>query len=167
MFLIGIEGGSFRAGIVPFIADQYTAITPRLEMFPDSDGTLVEVDGVLTLQYIYNVYYWAGNVGSLSWIATVYLEKRVGFAASYGLGMALIAIATAFLVAGRQHLVKAPHNRAVVSPSKDLNIATFKAGFRLYEADPTYQLENHRRQVSWSTELFADVSKTIGLLRML
>lgn len=58
MILIGMGGGSFRAGIVPFIADQYTATTPRLEMLSEKDGSLVEVDGALTLQYIYNVYYW-------------------------------------------------------------------------------------------------------------
>ena len=44
-----------------------------------------------------------GNVGSLSWFATVYVETHVGFAAAYGLTLGFMAIACIMLVAGKQY----------------------------------------------------------------
>jgi POT family proton-dependent oligopeptide transporter len=56
MVLIGFGGGGFRAIIVPFIADQQTKTDPRLTTL--KTGELVITDHQITLQYIYNLYYW-------------------------------------------------------------------------------------------------------------
>lgn len=56
MFLIGLGGGGFRAIMVPFIADQQTQTEPRILKL--KTGEVVITDYQLTLQYIYNLYYW-------------------------------------------------------------------------------------------------------------
>lgn len=55
MLMIGCGAGGFRAVIVPFIADQQPWFAPELVR---TSGGLVFIDHQLTLQYIYNLYYW-------------------------------------------------------------------------------------------------------------
>jgi dipeptide/tripeptide permease len=56
MFLIGLGGGGFRAIFVPFIADQQVWTKPRFVTL--RTGEQVITDYQITLQYIYNLYYW-------------------------------------------------------------------------------------------------------------
>lgn len=44
-----------------------------------------------------------GNVGSLSWFATVYIETHISFTAAYGLTLGFMVIAFVMLVGGRQY----------------------------------------------------------------
>lgn len=57
MFLVGLGGGGFRAIFVTFIADQQIRTEPRPVML--KNGELVIIDYQITLQYIYNLYYWS------------------------------------------------------------------------------------------------------------
>jgi POT family proton-dependent oligopeptide transporter len=41
-----------------------------------------------------------GNLGSLSWFATVYIELHIGFTAAYGLALGFMAVASVTLVGG-------------------------------------------------------------------
>lgn len=43
-----------------------------------------------------------GNIGSLSWFATVYLELHVGFTAAYGLTLGFMVVALIMLIFGKQ-----------------------------------------------------------------
>lgn len=56
MLLIGLGGGGFRAIVVPFIADQQTETESRVLRL--KTGEIVITDYQITLQYIYNLYYW-------------------------------------------------------------------------------------------------------------
>lgn len=56
MTFIGLGGGGFRAVVVAFIADQHTE--KRSEIVTLKTGERVCTDYQLTLQYIYNLYYW-------------------------------------------------------------------------------------------------------------
>lgn len=85
--------------MIPFIADQYTETKPEIKTL--KSGEQVVTDYQLTLQYIYNLYFWVGNVGSLSCFATVYLEKERGFAEAYGLCLGCMIIAMLMLALGR------------------------------------------------------------------
>jgi len=44
-----------------------------------------------------------GNIGSLSWFATVYLETHLSFTAAYGLTLGFMLIALCMLIVGRHH----------------------------------------------------------------
>lgn len=58
MILLGLGTGGIKATIFPFIGDQYTVSTPQLVV--TKKGKCVIADRTLTLQYIYNVFYWYG-----------------------------------------------------------------------------------------------------------
>lgn len=46
-------------------------------------GEIVVVDPELTVRKVYGVFYWCANVGSLSGLASVYMEKHWGFWTSF------------------------------------------------------------------------------------
>lgn len=55
MVLLGLGTGGIKATVSPFIGDQYTVSTPQLVV--TKKGERVIVNRMLTLQYIYNVFY--------------------------------------------------------------------------------------------------------------
>jgi POT family proton-dependent oligopeptide transporter len=56
MVLMGIGAGGVKTTLSPFVADQYTETELRIETL--KSGERVIVDRTLTLQYIYNMWYW-------------------------------------------------------------------------------------------------------------
>lgn len=56
LFLLGLGNGGVKAVVSPFIGDQYTVMTPQLVV--RKGGERIIVDRTLTMQYIYNVFYW-------------------------------------------------------------------------------------------------------------
>lgn len=64
MVLIGLGGGGVKAILPPFIADQYKKTAPKIKTLETGERVVTDYD--LTIQYIYNMYYWIGNIGSLS-----------------------------------------------------------------------------------------------------
>lgn len=95
------------------LGDQYPVKPPQVKTL--ATGERVIIDRTLTLQYVYNVYYWLApprlngwhklthsritNIAALSILASTYLEKERGFWAanvlalcSSWIGVALLAI---------------------------------------------------------------------------
>jgi len=64
MILVGLGGGGVKAILPAFIADQYIDTGPKIKTLESGEQVVTDYD--LTLQYICNLYYWVGNVGSLS-----------------------------------------------------------------------------------------------------
>jgi hypothetical protein len=46
--------------------------------------------------------YRVGNIGSLSWFATVYLELHVGFTSAYGLTLGFITLTALMVFLGKR-----------------------------------------------------------------
>lgn len=56
LLLIGFGIGGVKASIYPFISDQYPHQNPFLRNLPNGDTVIV--DRSLTIQYMYNWYFW-------------------------------------------------------------------------------------------------------------
>lgn len=80
MLVLGLGTGGIKSNVSPLIAEQYTKTKPVLKTL--KSGERVIVDPAVTIQSLYNIFYWCINVGSLSSIATVWLELKVDFWAS-------------------------------------------------------------------------------------
>ncbi|KAJ4363370.1 peptide transporter ptr2 [Neocucurbitaria cava] len=165
MVLIGLGGGGFKAIMVPFIADQYTETTPRQKVL--QSGEVVVTDYQLTLQYIYNLYFWVGNVGSLSWFATVYIEKKHGFAGAYGLTLGFMTIAMLMLIFGKKWFVRIPHKNNAIPQATKIIICAVRNGFRMERTNPEYQLEHHHKKVTWSNRLVDELTRGLRACRVL
>ncbi|KAF3036871.1 peptide transporter ptr2 [Didymella keratinophila] len=165
MGLIALGGGGFRAIMVPFIADQYTegkAVVRTLK-----SGEEVITDRQLTLQYIYSLYFWVGNLGSLSWFLTVWLELHKGFTPAYALCLGCMAIAVMMLIAGQRWYIKTPHEDNVLPAATKIITCACRNGFKMARVQPEYQLEHRRHTVSWSSELVTEVTRGLQACRVL
>lgn len=125
------------------------------------------MDYQLTLQYIYNLYYWVGNVGSLSWFATVYLEKHTGFTGAYGLTLGFITIAMVLLVCGKHWYIKAPLEENVIPQATKILSCVCRSGFKTKNAYPAYQHENCHKKVSWNAKLVDELALGLRACRVL
>jgi POT family proton-dependent oligopeptide transporter len=165
MVLIALGGGGFRAIMVPFIADQYTEEKARIMTL--KSGEEVITDRQLTLQYIYSLYFWVGNLGSLSWFATVYLELHTGFTSAYALCLVFMVVAATMLVAGQRWYIKTPHEGNVLPAATKIITCACRHGFQMAHAQPEYQIEHRQRTVSWSSQLVDEVTRGLQACRVL
>jgi POT family proton-dependent oligopeptide transporter len=151
--------------MVPFIADQYTEGNAKIKTL--KSGEEVITDRQLTLQYIYNLYFWAGNLGSLSWFATVYLELHSGFTGAYALCLGFMVVAAVMLVAGQRWYIKTPHESNVLPAAIKIVTCACKNGFKMAHAQPKYQLEHRQHTVSWSSQLVDELTRGLQACRVL
>ena len=165
MVLIALGGGGFRAIMVPFIADQYTEEKPIIKRL--QSGEEVITDRKLTLQYIYNLYFWVGNLGSLSWFATVYLELHTGFTSAYALCLGSMIVAAIMLFFGQKWYIKTPHEGNVLPAATKIITCACRHGFKMAHVQPVYQLEHHQHTVSWSSKLVDEVTRGLQACRVL
>jgi POT family proton-dependent oligopeptide transporter len=165
MVLIGLGGGGFRAIMVPFIADQYTEKEPRVITL--KTGEQVITDRQLTLQYIYNLYYWVGNVGSLSWFATVYIESHSGFATAYGLTLGFMIVSMLMLILGRQWYVRVPHESNILPTAVRIVTCACKSGFKMAHTEPSWQSKHRNNAVPWTSQLVDEITRGLQACRVL
>lgn len=165
MALIGLGGGGFKMLAIPFIADQYDDWSPKIKKL--KSGERVVTDYELTLQYIYNMLYWVGNVGSMSWVAATFLEQHVSFTVAYGVSGAAMILATAILFAGRSWYVRVPLQGNVIPTASKVLVCASKNGFRMARADPVYQRENRGKNVAWSSQFVDELTRGLRACRVL
>jgi POT family proton-dependent oligopeptide transporter len=166
MFLVGLGGGGVKAILPPFLADQYTKTKPKIKTL--KTGEQVVTDYELTLQYIYNLYFWVGNLGSLSWFGTVFIEKKYGFAEAYGLTLGLMVVALVMLVAGKKWYVQVSHKDNLIVPqATKIVVCAVKNGFKMKCADPEYQFERHQKLVSWTSTMVEELTRGLRGCRVL
>ncbi|DAA72886.1 TPA_exp: hypothetical protein A8136_5330 [Trichophyton benhamiae CBS 112371] len=130
MVFLGLGTGGVRATVSPFIGDQYTVLTPQLVV--TKQGKSFVTDRTLTLQYIYNVFYWFTNIASLSLIASTYLEKEVGFWAAYLLPLSTVWMLIPLMLFWQKE---------------------FDA------AKPAYQAATYGREVEWTDQFVSEMKK--------
>lgn len=109
--------------IRPFIetGDQYNFY--KAQVVRSRKGEIVVVDRTLTLQYIYNLFYWQvtgltltsnrsadwqrmTNIAALVLVPSTFLERLVGFWAAYLIGPAALCIALGLLIIYRKSFGK-------------------------------------------------------------
>jgi len=125
--VMGFGTGGIKANVSPLIAEQYTETKKRLRTL--KSGERVVVDPSITIQSIYNIFYWCINIGSLSAIATVWLELKVDFWAAYLLPFCFFFIGLFTAVFGRkQYVIRPPKGSVLVDAAKIFWIAIRNGG---------------------------------------
>jgi POT family proton-dependent oligopeptide transporter len=137
------------------------------------NGKLGVVDSTRTIQFMYNAYYWATNLASLSSIPVTFLEKEYGFWAAFVLTLASIVLALILFVFAAPRLGKAdsevisfrntnvnlivrvlPQGNNLPKAAKAI-ICAAKNGFKFDNAKPAHQMSLYGKVVPWS-DLFVD-----------
>lgn len=81
----------------------------------EASGERVVIDPAFTYQRIYMIFYWCINLGSLSLIATPFMEKYEGFWTAYLMCFIMFNLGVAVLVARRKTYVNRPPQGSVIT----------------------------------------------------
>lgn len=136
MIILGLGTGGIKSNVSPLIAEQYTETRPRVKVL--ESGEKVIIDPAVTIQSIYNIFYWCINIGSLSAIATTYLELYIDFWAAYLLPFCVFFFAPLVLWIGKKkYVVRPPKGSILLDAGNALWIAA-RNGFRLEAATDQY-----------------------------
>ncbi|KAF8470833.1 POT family-domain-containing protein [Kalaharituber pfeilii] len=135
--VIGLGSGGIKSNVSPLIAEQYRSRGPFVRTL--KSGERVLVDPNVTIQRIYMMFYWCINFGSLSGIATVYMEKYIGFWAAYLLPFCMFFVGILTLIVGRKYYVTAPPQGSVILQAFKAWYIALRNGANLNVARPSYQ----------------------------
>lgn len=112
----------------------------RIKTLPS--GERVIVDPAITMQSIFNIFYWCINLGSLSAIATTWMELKIDFWAAYLLPFCFFFVAIATLIIGRSsYVVRPPKGSILLDAGKALWIGITNKG-NLEAAKPSVRAAN-------------------------
>ncbi|KAG2002786.1 hypothetical protein GB937_009552 [Aspergillus fischeri] len=178
--LIAVGLGGVQASVQPFIAlcspslkrtlltaclaDQYTEQTMRIRI--TKNGKQVVESREVTIQYIYNVYYWMVNVGSLGSIATTLMERYISFWSAYLLDLCAVILAVVVVHLAKPKFVHPVPQGSVLPHAARCLWYAAQGGFSLDTAQPEYQLENHQQVVPWDKEFISELRGALSAFKM-
>ncbi|CAG8976665.1 hypothetical protein HYALB_00012057 [Hymenoscyphus albidus] len=157
ILVIGIGTGGIKSNVSPLIADQYER--KRMAIQTLGTGERIIIDPALTIQRIYMIFYVCINIGSLSLLATPYMERDIGFWSAYLLCFCMFCFGMVVVILGRkQYIVRPPQGSIITDAFKAIWIMTKSRN--MDAAKPSYQQEfgNGGARYPW-TDLFVDELK--------
>ncbi|KAI0403901.1 MFS general substrate transporter [Xylaria palmicola] len=165
IILVGLGQAGISAVMYPLIGDQIPESTPKVKR--SKGGQLVVTDRKLTIQYVFNGYYWMVNIAALSSIATTLVEKNVDFWAAYLLATGIFLLGIIPVLVWSRHLVKPmPDGNTLSHTGQVLSIAC-RSGFRLSAADPEFQRHHKDRTVEWSADFVGELRRGVKGCRVI
>ncbi|KAI9026112.1 peptide transporter PTR2-A [Hyaloraphidium curvatum] len=111
MIVLGVATGSIKTNVSPFVADQYPYKVPFVRT--KKNGQQEVVDPGLTIQTVFNYFYLAINVGSLTGVfAATYAEMYVGFWLAFLVpSLVFLLVIVVLLVGWKSGTIKADRPR--------------------------------------------------------
>ncbi|KAL2816285.1 POT family-domain-containing protein [Aspergillus granulosus] len=165
VLIIGLGTGGIKSNVAPLIADQYKRKKMAIKTTPK--GERVVIDPALTIQRIYMIFYGAINVGSLSLLATPYMERDIGFWSAYLLCLCMFAVGTLVVVLGRKYYVVRPPQGSVITDAfKALWIMIVNRN--MDAPKPTWQAENggNRPNLPWDDHFIDELKRALVACRV-
>lgn len=164
ILIIGVGTGGIKSNVSPLIADQYTRKSMAIKVLPN--GERVIIDPAVTIQGIYLIFYWCINIGSLSLLATPYLELHVGFWSAYLLCLCVFMLGFATLLFGRKRYVVRPPKGAVITDAFKV-IGQMIKHRTMDAAKPSYQAANSLPQTTrWNDQFVDEVKRALVACRV-
>lgn len=159
LIVIGLGTGGIKSNIAPLIADQYQRRVMALRTEPS--GERVIIDPAITYQRIYMVFYWCINLGSLSLMATPFMEKFCGFWTAYLLCFCVFNIGIVILFVRRNHYVVRPPKGSIITDAFKA-IGLMIAGRSLDAAKPSVRAANGKTSpVNWDDHFVEELKRAL------
>ncbi|KAL7272746.1 peptide transporter ptr2 [Rhizina undulata] len=165
ILIIGLGTGGIKANVSPLIAEQYRNVGAFVKTLKNGERVIVDPD--VTIQRLYMIFYWCINLGSLSGIATVYLELEVGFWAAYLLPFCMFFVGIFTLIVGRNKYVTAPPEGSVIPNAFKACWIALRNGGNLDVARPSFQLSNGGGyKTPWKEEFVDELRRSLVACRV-
>lgn len=113
ILIIGLGTGGIKSNVAPLIADQYKR--HKMAIGRTKKGERVVIDPNVTFQRIYMIFYGCINTGSLSLLATTYMERDVGYWSGYLLCLCMFIFGSVVLILGRKYYTVRPPQGSVIT----------------------------------------------------
>ncbi|KAK9479121.1 POT family-domain-containing protein [Lipomyces japonicus] len=157
MIVIGFGTGGIKSNVSPLIAEQYTNTKKFIKEL--KSGERVIVDPAVTIQSLFMIFYLCINIGSLSAVATTFLEKEVGFWSAYLLPFIFFFVGIIALAIGSPFYVKKPPAGSIVPQAfRTIYIAITSKNYFL-NAKPSFREEHGLSAVPWTDHFVDEVSR--------
>jgi POT family proton-dependent oligopeptide transporter len=160
VIIIGLGTGGIKSNVAPLIADQYK----RRQMVIGTDkktGERVIIDPAITIQRIYMVFYFCINAGSLSLIATPYMELYTDFWSAYLLCLCVFLIGTLVLVLGRKVYIVRPPEGSIITNAFRVIWMMIKQR-KMDAAKPSYQAGlGNNAVLKWDDHFVDEVKRAL------
>ncbi|TGO10863.1 hypothetical protein BTUL_0123g00040 [Botrytis tulipae] len=156
ILIIGVGTGGIKSNVSPLIADQYTRKRMAIKVL--ETGERVIIDPTVTIQRIYLIFYWCINIGSLSLLATPYMERDVGFWSAYLMCLCVFMVGFVTLLVGRKRYIVRPPKGTVITDAFKI-IGQMIKYRNLNAAKPSYRAANNLPQTTPWNEQFVDEVK--------
>ncbi|KAJ5531946.1 hypothetical protein N7513_001671 [Penicillium frequentans] len=165
ILIIGLGTGGIKSNVAPLIADQYKR--KKMAVTTTKKGERVIIDPALTIQRIYMIFYGCINVGSLSLLATPYMELYIGFWSGYLLCLCMFAVGTLTLVLGRKYYVVRPPQGSIITDAfKALGMMIMNRN--MDAPKPSWQIANGNAEVSlpWDDHFIDELKRALIACRV-
>ncbi|KAF1360594.1 peptide transporter PTR2-A [Lizonia empirigonia] len=160
VIVIGLGTGGIKSNVAPLIADQYK----RRQMVIGTDhktGERVIIDPAITISRIYMIFYWCINIGSLSALATPYMERDIGFWSAYLMCLCIFLVGTLVLVLGRKVYIVRPPQGSVITNAFRVMGQMIK-GRKMDAAKPSYQAALGKQPTAlWDDHFVEEVKRAL------
>ncbi|CAG8022425.1 unnamed protein product [Penicillium nalgiovense] len=113
ILIIGLGTGGIKSNVAPLIADQYKR--KKMAISTTNKGERVVIDPSLTIQRIYMIFYGCINIGSLSLLATPYMELYIDFWPAFLLCLCMFMVGTLVIILGRKYYVVRPPQGSIIT----------------------------------------------------
>lgn len=165
ILIIGLGTGGIKSNVAPLIADQYKR--KKMALSTTKKGERVIIDPALTIQRIYMIFYGCINLGSLSLLATPYMELYIGYWSGYLLCLCMFAVGTMVLLLGRKFYVVRPPQGSIITDA-------FRALWIMVKSrnmdapKPSWQLERNGVQATlpWDDHFIDELKRALVACRV-
>lgn len=166
ILIIGLGTGGIKSNVAPLIADQYKR--KKMALSTTKKGERVIIDPALTIQRIYMIFYGCINIGSLSLLATPYMEMYIGFWSAFLLCLCMFIVGTTVLLLGRKfYVVRPPQGSIITDAFRSLWIMIKNRN--MDAPKPSWQAE-HRGEsatvVPWDDHFIDEVKRALVACRV-
>lgn len=164
ILIIGLGTGGIKSNVAPLIADQYKR--KKMALTTTKTGERVIIDPALTIQRIYMIFYGCINIGSLSLLATPYMELYIDFWPAYLLCLCMFMVGTLVIILGRKYYVVRPPQGSIITDAfralwimvKNRNMDAPK---------PSWQSENNGTSVvKWDDHFIDELKRALVACRV-
>ncbi|KAL6720632.1 peptide transporter ptr2 [Lecanora helva] len=154
MTVVGLGTGGIKSNVAPLIAEQMTETRMKIKI--TKTGERVIQDPNITFQRIYMIFYFCINIGSLSLIGTVFMEKYTGYWTVNLLGLLVFIIGFGVLLAGRKLYVTRPPRGSVLPHAFKAMWIGLVNGRTMEAAKPSYQAAHGQKYSTPWNDTFID-----------
>jgi dipeptide/tripeptide permease len=155
MGVIGLGTGGIKSNVAPLIAEQVPVTSQHIVV--DEKGRRSVVDHEVTMQRVFMMFYMCINVGSITAVATVILEAKVGFWAAFALPLLVFIVGFVILVKGKSRYVIKPPQGGVIGQCVRLLYSASRNGFSLDAA---------ALKGEWDDAFVAEVKTALGACKV-